>query len=275
MRIIRGHDYYDNALSFGQDKTICFVRIPSNNKNIDEKVLSNNLQNCIERDKTGGLFSDKIDINKLPSALNHVLKRAISSRILNDLKDNNMTLHKKTIIIIFCGKIYKALKLTLYGINSYGESVSSVFYDMDSIYKWLNKYNFNFDNMIDEYIKDHNYNGLTYEKTKKRILESFDVFSIQENLSPELMSELIENNISIVTSESNSYATYTVHINSDNLKDYDFYRVMDAYTAYQELSMWVGGILTQNKDGLYKLSDKELIAKHGFDKWSFRKQSQK
>lgn len=41
--------------------------------------------------------------------------------------------------------------------------------------------------------------------------------------------------------------------------------------AYQELSMFLGCMLVSEKEPPVKISDDVLIAKHGFDEWSFRK----
>ena len=60
------------------------------------------------------------------------------------------------------------------------------------------------------------------------------------------------------------------YLNHDDLGTIEFYKVFDSYQAFQELSMWVGNMPTPDHK-MYQLSDKELITKHGFDKWSFRK----
>ncbi len=54
------------------------------------------------------------------------------------------------------------------------------------------------------------------------------------------------------------------------LKDLNFQKVLDPFTAYQELEMWVGGVIGQNPEP-DEVSDSVKIQQHGFDKWSFRK----
>lgn len=54
------------------------------------------------------------------------------------------------------------------------------------------------------------------------------------------------------------------------LKDIQFYQVLDAFTAYQELEMWVGGILSNNPE-IQPVPDKFKIQQHGYDEYSFRK----
>lgn len=56
-----------------------------------------------------------------------------------------------------------------------------------------------------------------------------------------------------------------------NLKEYEFYLVFDTYSAFQEISMFVGGVLTNNPKNDIVVSDKTKIESKGFDyKHSFR-----
>lgn len=58
------------------------------------------------------------------------------------------------------------------------------------------------------------------------------------------------------------------------LKDIQFFRVLDTFTAYQELAMWIANkAIPQKKMPL--ISDEDKIATHGFDKFSFRKEKAK
>lgn len=60
------------------------------------------------------------------------------------------------------------------------------------------------------------------------------------------------------------------------LKNYDFYKIFDSYTAFQELQMFIGGVLGSNEKNTVEVDDKHKIEQHGFDyKWSFRKEPTK
>ena len=56
------------------------------------------------------------------------------------------------------------------------------------------------------------------------------------------------------------------------LKDYEFYKVFDSFQAFQEISMFIGGVLGRGEEKIIEVEDKYKIAQHGFDKWSFRKE---
>jgi hypothetical protein len=55
-----------------------------------------------------------------------------------------------------------------------------------------------------------------------------------------------------------------------NLKELNFQKVLDPFTAYQELEQWIGGVLG-NTEVIPEMADKDKIAAHGFNSWSFRK----
>src|SRR5690606_32664332 len=65
-------------------------------------------------------------------------------------------------------------------------------------------------------------------------------------------------------------------IENPKLADINFFKVMDAYTAFQEIDMYLNGPLCDaSKKEPWPISDVEKAVAHGFDKkWSFRKKSE-
>ena len=60
------------------------------------------------------------------------------------------------------------------------------------------------------------------------------------------------------------------------LADFNFQRVVDPYTAFQEISMFVGGVLADTRDPPSPMTDKEKVVSHGLDPvYGFRKPPQK
>ncbi len=55
------------------------------------------------------------------------------------------------------------------------------------------------------------------------------------------------------------------------LKTLGFESVRDPYRAYQEIAMYVGGVLQAPGRETAAVSDADRAAKHGFDRWSFRR----
>lgn len=58
------------------------------------------------------------------------------------------------------------------------------------------------------------------------------------------------------------------------LKDLEFYRLVDPYTAFQEIQMFLGGLAAPEKP-IPQINDKTLAQAKGFDKFSFRKPATK
>lgn len=58
------------------------------------------------------------------------------------------------------------------------------------------------------------------------------------------------------------------------LAEIDFYRIKDAPTTFQEIFMFLSGVLGKVEKDTVNISDQDKIKQHGFDKWSFRKPPQ-
>ncbi len=56
-----------------------------------------------------------------------------------------------------------------------------------------------------------------------------------------------------------------------SLKDLGFQTQRDPFTAFQEIAMYLGGVMRTPERSTASISDNVRIAKHGFDEWSFRK----
>jgi hypothetical protein len=60
------------------------------------------------------------------------------------------------------------------------------------------------------------------------------------------------------------------------LKDLAFAKVIDPYTAFQEVQMFISGVLGSGDDvDQPEMTEAQKVAQHGMDKWSFRKKPTK
>ena len=81
--------------------------------------------------------------------------------------------------------------------------------------------------------------------------------------------------LDILTQEHMPVLSWTRHgddlyLNS-KLADLHFYRALDSWQAYQELSMFLGNIAAPDRVPV-EVEEKYRLMQHGFDKWSFRRQ---
>jgi len=55
------------------------------------------------------------------------------------------------------------------------------------------------------------------------------------------------------------------------LKEYNFFTQYDAYQAFQEISMFIGGVLPRQEPDTVDVSEACKVHSKGFDSWTFRK----
>lgn len=82
----------------------------------------------------------------------------------------------------------------------------------------------------------------------------------------------LDNNAPIFVAYFEKFSGDRVFEINAKLKDLEFFRIKDPYTAFQEVEMFLGGILANQGRTIPKVSDSDLLEAKGFDKkWSFRK----
>lgn len=159
-----------------------------------------------------------------------------------------------TTFLGYCGSIYKAYMIT-------GDLGHFAFYDYEEFKSFMLTYNL----------------GSSYDFTERRwwpgryqdfkdcdttaMLELFHKFQ-----TPLF---LLNHQRSYLTGEK---TTVTL---DPCLKDCGFQKIKDSYTTYQDIFQFVAGTLNKPENKMVKISDKDKIAKHGFDKWSFRQKGPK
>ena len=239
MRILTGHDYYDTALAWGSDTDIVFLR-----------------------------YKDKLINHKdTPFYTDYFRQRYISlhpSVTTNGTRYNSDSFQTRTtayicspVIVYFCGKRYNGIKVSCRNLISH-ESTEIYFWTYTSFISWLASKNIKANERHDS---EHSIeNHFKTQITKKE----FDF--------------LLENKYTIVVSQRNMNEFDSRDkfwkVDSPDLKIIQFYKLFDEYSAFQEISMWVGGVLTGQGRPMLEISDKYKIHKHGFNEWSFRKPPQ-
>lgn len=83
-----------------------------------------------------------------------------------------------------------------------------------------------------------------------------------------LLDAAVEGHLPIVTWQAQNLSVNAA------LTPLQFYKQMAPAQAFQELAMFLGG-LAAPEPTIEAISDKYRIQQHGFDKWSFRKQSER
>ncbi len=187
----------------------------------------------------------------------------------------------KPYVIAFCGKLYYGISIDKYqGEKKLGDTVNLYSFDEYQAYCDSHKVFLKRDPQFLPYMQ-------AYKRKNSEWYSSSNLKDVQQWLenqaSPKYLNQLIEEGIAIAVcydgvSEKDDYswpqyksaARYQVDINCQ-LKGFNFYKVIDAYSAFQELDMYLSGILTVNESKMISVNDKSLLQKKGFDEFSFKK----
>jgi len=109
-----------------------------------------------------------------------------------------------------------------------------------------------------------------YDRRNKMTLEEyFTPFEAPDTLR----NYMIANKVSILVEEQpDRHEESYFQVNPFTLSKIGFAKALDPYSAFQELSMWIGGVLGGTSPEIVTIKDdKTLIEGHGFDnRFSFR-----
>jgi hypothetical protein len=234
--ISKKKDYYDGVVgTMGVDKSIVYVR--------DTKILENHPEYPKE-------FQPAKTYNIRYK--NHFLNLSHYS-----CQEKSKYTENSTFIVGFCGKIYIGWKL-YYEEKKVGhytdtELITDISYDYNLVKKHIKTilWHLNLEDDIN-YIKSYN---------------PIDIFRILN--APIFIYDADYNKTSLY---QRGHRVKNVFIINPNLSDYEFFSVVDSFTAFQEIQMFMGGVLGMGEKEIIEVADKYKIGQHGFNKWSFRRE---
>lgn len=247
MKIISKHrDYYDSIQSYGgYDK--------------DEKLIY--LRNQV--DVTHYKFYEKLILKPYSSFDSYFRIREFRSF------QNDCYIEPK--ILGFCGKLYPFIKIehnpyTSHPVEYFIYNIN----DMDEIITSLD-----IKDLFDEYY-DTGERKRWYLRAYRARKYYEDVFSLTSSDLNPFINEWVK-----IFSNYKTPA-FLMHYKGDNqlvinpsLKDYQFYKIKNPFEAFQEISMYLSGVLGMAGENPIPLnvSDKDMLGKKGFDDKSFKTES--
>lgn len=156
--------------------------------------------------------------------------------------------------VVFCGELYYALRLTFstYAPRTYLHiSDSAVFYSAESAQAWA---------------------AAKGQPAMLAFLEKrIKAGTLHAGLQAQVPNQewLIEHNAPILVCDPHAYGAYLTR--NARLDELEFYKVFNAVQTYQELDMYLSGVLAAENKPMVEISDKIRVLQHGFDCRSFRK----
>lgn len=232
MRIIgKGRDYYDGVSKYGYDSTVFYHRSNETIHHTRDLARLNEFKPL-----AGAVFYNRT---------------AHGSRV-------NATF--SAVKILFCGKLYCGInvKLTDSRIESGYVTVDDTFYTLDSINEFLAKYGL-------EGFCSRRRSQWAWMRDNDEVVDHFDIRG-----SEKFMDIAVARKSPAIVCVRVPY-TYEVDVIINAvLKDFHFYKVFASYAAYQEIDMFMSGVLAPENRPMVTIDDKYKIQEHGFDKFSFR-----
>lgn len=265
MRIIGGHDYYDSGLAFGQDENLIFLR--NEDRKANEDVIEVEL----------GIHERVCSANLKPQNTNRRSQyyRGGYHR-LESLTTKDYNFIVKIAHVVICGTLYNGLHiLRQKRSGSYQRDVSHWIWTPDALRQYAAE---------NKLILNEGSRGIAkrsnYEGTRDVVVQTLEEWMTPVKLSSKAIGYLVSNRITIAvknpTIPRGSRDKNTWDIDKEGLKEMEFVKVLDPYTLFQEISMWLGGVLPKNGPQTVEITDNRIkIEKHGFHHpTSFRREKQ-
>ena len=243
------HDYYDSAVGVdGIDKTCIYERLP-----VQES-------NQYEMGKIHELFKgDKVGWHCGPYSENY-------SKFRYNKPQKNDPYFIMPFIIGFCGKTYVGYVFKW-----------DVYNDLDKIKIVYGPDEF-FETQKFDATKKYSRYKTNYERTKKY----FDRFHDKEHSDLFVKYHtpiwVYDFGTNIVKYENDGFKNNQFNyrnkyfMTNPPLNDYEFYRIFNTQMAFQEIQMYLQGVLGNKEKEIVVISEKDKLQQHGFDpKYSFRK----
>lgn len=171
----------------------------------------------------------------------------------------------KQYAIGFCGQVWPILKI--FDKNSHhmlGEGISGFCYNLEPI-----------DEFIEENFRtkqvDHYKNGDGRSRSLRKRIEMFFEEGVQKRDAYTAFFEKHKVPVWVANFEGNEQTRLVLN---GSLKELEFYKIKDAYTAFQEIYMYLAKQAVPQKP-MPEIDDLTKAELKGFDKWSFRKEPTK
>lgn len=253
MKIVsKFQDYYDIGVSMGVDESLVYVR------NLEATLYPND---DIPFDRRSYVAHRK------QSRIEHIFKDVVGKRPVFSTSPVD-SLH----FVGFCGKLYPFIFVD-YLDKHHNRIVGARYYmtkevirEMQETYSISKRYRLFREDEEEANIKKFNrLLGMSFDAPEMFHVLKTPVFIMAHEGSR--VEKFLNGGVSL---DMNTEQGDIVWLNPC-LKDFDFYKVFDSFTAFQEISMFITGVLGENKIPPVQISDTDMRDAKGFDERSFKK----
>ena len=253
MRVIGGKDYYDGARAYGEDSDIVFSRTDHRKSQlVDLPYFTTIAPTLVAAEPDPTTWSGQRYL-----WLTGDLRRSGQYRY----RYQGVEYRYGRVSVVFAGKIIHGVRFECTVVSTLTKS-NAFFWDYATIKRFAASIG----------LTTH----ISWNSSERQQAEHFTGL---QPLSQPHLDHAITNQVVIAIHDTIDNATRFPgekgdwHVNTDGLKGVQFAKIVDPYQAYQELAMYVGGVLPRQPNDTVELKgEKIMVQKHGMDKWSFRKQ---
>lgn len=241
MRIIsKFKDYYDIGLSQGIDDTLVYVR--------EAKDIKINKDSNHDFDPWSQHQNTAVDLE--PTRTYSEPEEYIGG-----------WWGLRPVIIFFCGKTY-----VYWLLSNKHDPISNIAHCNTNVFRNEDTYS----TSIDSFNLRPCYSKGRTKPFHSRRNEKNEFWDLQGKDCTELNLKYKSPIIAITEPPTRAEVEFHVYVNPV-LKNLGFQKVLDPYQAFQEISMFVGGVLPQSGNEMVQIDDKRMAEKKGFGhKYAFR-----
>ena len=252
------HDYYDTALGFGIDPNCHYVR---HTKTFQKKSNS----------ELTSEFDLIHDLTIMEEYFDEVPRMGNSWQRLDSRFEDS-----EAFCLLFCGRLYPFLKVKTRAKTFGGSEKLHFIHNIDDVDRLMKKYGTK--------KEQEKYAGTKKKKGRSRGWNSYSKYFRYSFFKRRSMVKFFEK-YSGITSDRLMTPHYETGIpvflvnyqfieHNPCLKEHEFFRTIDAFQAFQELSMFISGVLGGQSPLMVEISNESKIHKAGFDEKSFRKEKE-
>lgn len=258
MRIIGGKDYYDAGAAWGQDESVVFLR---NGKRALSDIQMHAEIGLPVYHCSGGLVPPVGETNA-------ARKRAAQGYwSLRDIEIDGVLHRQRTGQVLLCGTLYRGLELVR-ADASHGQW----FWTHDAMDAFARGHGFS----LHEGDSRTGSMEFVHPLSRQRMPARTERVPLSRWFEPLVLEGLLRDAVVLagITIASKDPSVRPPFIDDDQrpwavdqptLAAMDFARALDPFTAYQEIAMWVGGVLPAPGPKMVEITDDKVkIAKAGF-----------